>query len=77
MSTITIDEATAAKLRAFSDRVELLDANGNLVGIFRPIPKVYQEGEVPELSPEEIQRRLASPDKLTSDEVMRRLRARL
>ena len=57
MSTITLDAETIEKLRAHAGSVQIRDAEGNVVGIFRPnTVKVYAKGEEPEFDWEEMKR---------------------
>jgi hypothetical protein len=75
MSTITLDAETIEKLRAHAGSVQIRDADGNVVGIFRPnTVRVYAKGEEPEFDWEEMKRELQSSEKLTTEEVMRMLR---
>jgi len=76
MSTITLDEATVEKLRAFNTRVELRDPQGNVVGFFRPAPRIYEEGQVPDLNEENSNAGLLNRRELTTAEVLRRLEER-
>jgi hypothetical protein len=73
MSSITLDQVTADKLKAFSDRVEVRDPQGKVIGMFRAMPRVYREGEVPQISEEEWKRRMTESKRFTTDEVLKRL----
>ena len=73
MSSITLDQATVEKLKGLSDRVEVRDPQGQVIGMFRAMPRVYKEGEVPPLSEEELQRRFTQSKRMTTQEVLRRL----
>jgi hypothetical protein len=73
MSSITLDQVTADKLKAFSDRVEVRDPQGKVIGMFRAMPRVYKQGEVPQLSEEELKRRFTESKRMTTQEVLRRL----
>jgi hypothetical protein len=77
MSSITIEPELIARLRKARGPCWLCDADGNLVGYFHPgkfePPQVYEEGDVPELSEEEVQRRLAEPGGRTWEEIKRDL----
>jgi len=77
MSIIVLDQSLAEKLRQCKEMTVLRDADGKVVGYFEP-PEVhvYEEGEVPESDWAELRQHVGSSDKLTSDEVLRRLRAR-
>ena len=77
MSNLTIGPEVVAKLQLAPGPCWLRDADGNLVGYFHPgkpqPPKVYREGEIPELSEKEIERRLAEPGGRTWEEIKRDL----
>jgi hypothetical protein len=77
MSNLTIEPDVIAKLRLATGPCWVRDADGNLVGYYHPgkpePAKVYSEGEIPELSEEEIKRRLAEPGGRTWDEIKRDL----
>jgi hypothetical protein len=77
MSTIVLDQSLAEKLRQCKEMTVLRDANGKVVGYFEP-PEVhvYEAGEDPELDWAELRQRVGSSEKLTTDEVLRRLRSR-
>ena len=74
MEFITLDQAAVEILRRLSTGVQIRDAAGNVLGTFRPAPPVYQEGEVPPTSEEELDRRERNPIKFSTEEVLRRLR---
>jgi hypothetical protein len=65
------------KLSAATEPCWLRDDKGNVVGYFHPAKspthRVYAEGEVPELSEEEIERRLSEPGGRTWPEIKRDL----
>jgi hypothetical protein len=73
MSSITLDQATAEKLKALSGRVEVRDPQGQVIGMFRAMPRVYKEGEVPQISDEEWKRRMTESKRFTTAEVLKRL----
>ncbi len=73
MSSITLDQATVEKLKGLSDRVEVRDPQGQVIGMFRAMPRVYREGEEPQISEEEWKRRVTESKKLTTAEVLKRL----
>ena len=73
MSSVTLDQSSVEQLRGSGTRVEVRDPQGNVVGYFRPLPRVYQYGEMPDLSAEELKKRFASKNCLTTEEVLRRL----
>jgi hypothetical protein len=74
MSDLTLDQSTIQKLKFFATSVQIRDPEGNVIGVFRPAPRIYKEGEVPEFTEEELQRS-ESGEKISSDEVARRLRS--
>ena len=76
MNFITLDQATIEALRAFPTGVQVRDSAGTVIGFFRPAPPVYEEGEVPSTSDEELDRREKSGNKMSTDEVLNRLRKR-
>jgi hypothetical protein len=73
MSTLTLDQTTIEKLKLFQSNVQIRDAEGNVVGIFRPAPPIYREGEIPNFTEDEL-KRSEEGEKLTTDEVLNRLR---
>jgi hypothetical protein len=77
MSTITLDDDTIEKLRSQAGSVQIRGAAGNVVGVFRPNTlHVYDRSETPDFDWEEIKRQRSSSEKLTTEEVMKRLRSR-
>jgi hypothetical protein len=76
MSIVILDDETIKKLQAFPAGAQLRDAAGNVIGIYRPnTVRVYPKGETPEFDWEELKRPLRDEEKLTTEEVMRRLRS--
>lgn len=77
VSSIVLDQAAAAKLRNCREVTLLRDQSGKVVGYFQP-PElhVYEEGEIPEFVEESLHAPLANGEKLTTEEVLRRLRSR-
>jgi len=73
MSSVTLDQSVVDKLKDSGDRVEIRDPQGNIIGYFRPKPRVYKYGEIPELSEEELKKRFSGENCLTTEEVLRRL----
>ena len=73
MSTIVLDAESAAALRQCGQSAVLKDADGNIVGYFEPPVRIYEEGEIPEFDEEELDRREARHEVVSSEEVRRRL----
>jgi hypothetical protein len=73
MSTIVLDAKWVEVLRKCADSTVLRDQEGNVVGIFEPPPKLYEEGEIPELDEAEIERRIQRWQGIPSAEVRRQL----
>jgi hypothetical protein len=75
MSSIILDQSAAAKLRECLQVTVLRDPSGKVVGYFEP-PQlhVYKEGEIPEFVEEALKKPRENGEKLTTDEVLRRLR---
>ena len=77
MVQIKIDAATREKLRAAGGTAELVDEDGNIVGFVNSIlPPPYDESLIPEISPEEIRRRLAEPGGRSLAEILQDLKDR-
>ena len=79
MTRLVVDAQTTEKLRGVTESLELCDEAGNVLGTFRPSEnspafrawlKTLDHG----LSEEEVQRRISSPDKLSTEQVVQRLR---
>jgi hypothetical protein len=78
VSSIVLDHSAAEKLRNCDQVTVLRDQNGNVVGFFEPPHlHVYEEGEIPEFVETSLKEPLSASEKLTTDEVLRRLRNRL
>ena len=75
MSDLTLDQSTIQKLKFFGTNVQIRDPEGNIIGVFRPLPRIYNEGEAPEFTEEELQRS-ENGEKISTDEVLRRLRSK-
>ncbi len=73
MSTIVLDAAAIEALKKCREPAVLRDSNGAVVGYFEPPERIYQEGEIPEFDEDELDRREASHNVMSSDEVRRRL----
>ncbi len=77
MSTIILDQSLVEKLRQCKEMTVLRDASGVVVGYFEPLEAhVYNEGEIPDLNWAELRERVGSSAKLTTDDVLTRLKAR-
>ena len=81
MTRVTIDSTTAAKLKGLSEVLEFYDEAGNILGRFEPDPhspaiREWFRNIDHGLSPEELQRRLANRDGISTDELLDRLRRR-
>jgi hypothetical protein len=83
MTRITVDSATAARIKEYPEPLEIYDEKGNLIGLFEPNEKSpavreflknYDSG----LTEEEMQRRVAEAlrEGITTDQVIERLRGR-
>lgn len=74
MTTIVLDQSLAEMLRQCKEMTVLRDSDGKLVGYFEPRDlHVYEEGEIPELDEDELDRRVARWEGIPSAEVRRRL----
>ena len=74
MTQITLDQATADRLRAAGNWTQILDPSGAIVGYFEPADlHVYEEGEIPEFDEAELDRRERRWQGIPSEEVRRRL----
>ena len=73
MSTIVLDSAAADALRKCVEPAVLRDSAGNVVGYFEPALRVYEEGEIPDLDEDELDRREAQRNVIPAEEVRRRL----
>lgn len=74
MSSITVDIAMVEKLRNLDSQAEVRDPEGNVIGFFRPLPHVHSEGEIPNLSEDELKQCFSESGRLTTAEVLKRLR---
>jgi hypothetical protein len=72
MTRVLLDAALRSKLHNLSEPVELCDESGRVVGRVIPIPEVAEEGPFePQISEEEIKRRINSDEKrYTTAEVL-------
>lgn len=70
MTQLTIDNSTGAQLAGILEPVELVDANGRVLGTFRPaVDRVAYENVEPPLTLEELRRRSSTPEGCTTEEV--------
>ena len=76
MSRVTINLEAAATLQTITDRVELCDPSGRVLGSFIPfVDRSLYEGVQPPISQEELDRREREPGRLyTTAEVLEHLR---
>jgi hypothetical protein len=72
MSTIVLDTNSIAILRKCSERAVLHDAAGKVVGYFEPA-KLYDPRDIPEFDEDELDRREARWEGISSAEARRRL----
>lgn len=59
MTQLTLDAQSLEKLRSVTGAVQVCDAEGRIIGYFRPATGEQRYPEPPPLVPEEFQRRLA------------------
>jgi hypothetical protein len=76
MSSITLDQATIDKLQGPGTPLKILDAQGKVIGTFEPAARVYRRGEIPDISEAELDRRAKESPRMTTDELLRRLKDR-
>ena len=74
MSSITVDVTMVEKLRNLDSQAEVRDPQGNVIGFYRPLPRVNSEGEIPNLSEDELKRCFSESGRLTTGEVLKRLK---
>jgi hypothetical protein len=72
MSSVTLDETAVGKLKGLAEPVQVRDEEGKVIGFFRPAPRVYKKGEIPEITEEEWERSI-SGQLFTTEEVLRQL----
>ena len=78
MTQIVLDEDTIQKLRGCSGNVQIRDAAGNVVGVFRPnTVRVYDRSSMPEMDLTALRQKPPSGERLTTDELKKRLRSRV
>ena len=72
MTRVLLDAALRSKLHNLAEPVELCDESGRVVGRVIPVPETAEEGPFePQISEEEIKRRINSDEKrYTTAEVL-------
>ena len=77
MSSIVLDESAVEKLRDCHQTTVVRDSLGNVIGFFQP-PElhVYDKGVIPEFVEQSLKKPLLDGEKLTTDELLKRLRER-
>lgn len=71
MTQVTIDSATAAKLKDIHEKVELRDEAGRIVGHFMPGPPRDADGRISSpISDEEWERRVNEPGGRSLPEIL-------
>jgi hypothetical protein len=73
MGKIVLNAELAAALRNCKAPAQLCDSDGNVIGYFEPPVCLYEPGEIPEFDEEELDRREARHEVMTSEEVRRGL----
>lgn len=76
MTSVKMDAGMIERLRGVTEAVQLCDDQGHVVGYFRPACGSQRYPEPPALDPEELRRRLASPDRRTISEILADLKSR-
>lgn len=72
---LTVNGEIGDRLRAAKGWIRLLDEDGNIIGNFKPahVPPYDPAILPPPMDAEEIERRLAEPGGLTTEEVLKKL----
>lgn len=74
MTHLVIDNLFRDKLRLTQDAVELIDEDGQSLGVFCPmLSPPYNASLVPKMTEDERRRRLAQPGQYSTSEVLRHL----
>ncbi len=75
MTQVLVDGETRKKLKGLADVTLFRGEDGTVLGTFHPVRprRVYAEGEVPELTEDEIRRRLAEPGGKSWEDIQRDL----
>lgn len=76
MINVVFDEVLRGKLGDLKETIQLVDESGRVKARIVPEldPADWEPGEMPDLSPEELQRRLAEPGGKTTSELLEYLR---
>ena len=76
MTQIVVDAQTKDEVLRETNVVEVVDAQGNMLGFFRPMRRPSSDSaSIPTLTEAELDRRAAQPGKYTTDEVLQHLRS--
>jgi hypothetical protein len=77
MTQIVLDDETIRKLSGCSGSVQIRDSAGNVVGVFRPNSvRVYDRTQMPAMDLAALKRKPPSAERLTTEELKRRMRSR-
>lgn len=75
MKEISVDPAIADQLRSGRDEVLIVDREGDVLGVFRPINMPpYPEELIPPITQEELEKSFAEPRRYSTDEVLEHLK---
>lgn len=75
MTQVVLDPETRDSLRSALDPVDLVDENGQLLGMFCPVLQPpYNAALIPPISPAERAARMAEPGQFTTEDVLRHLK---
>lgn len=75
MQKITLDAAAIARLSELTTGTEICDGDGKVIGFYRPKLDPAKYGPLePQISEEELERRLKSNKRHTVEQVLERLR---
>lgn len=76
MTQIVVDAQTKDEVLRETNVVEVVDAQGNMLGFFRPMRRPPSDSvSIPPLTEAELDRRAAQPGKYTTEEVLQHLRS--
>jgi hypothetical protein len=80
MTRVIADEGLKARLKDFSESLEICDESGNLVGYFQPLPTPIHDREIydwakKEFTEEELERARQSTEWYTTEQVLEYLRS--
>lgn len=73
MTQLVVEGELLAKLQSLKERVELLDSEGRLVGVFDPTENATKFWVRSPISDEELQRRRQNPETRSLSEILARL----